>query len=389
MKKSTTLFTALLAITILLAGCGSETAAPTAPTVAKGQIVPQIDRFMATIGDGNDSLFYVYLPPGYNPTRAAGYPTVYMLNGFGGNEAYFVALFSATNAADWLLARGEIAPMILVFPSGHNSFGGGFYTDGQHPAVGNSETHILNIIAQVDGAFHTDPTAAKRAIAGHSMGGYGAMRIALKHPGMFSSVDAIAAPLSFWGTMPSSTQYKGLEELLPAALHETGYDTILAANPAGDAAAFQSHMYPSASRRITSMLFAAAAAFSPTNPAAPGPTTIATYGVDLPVGITGLLDSPTWTRWMANDPVAMFASGAAANLAGVKVYLDAGSRDDLGFYGAHDVFAGAMARASMTPSVKTTFVDATDDYGTTVRSDHTAQTYERLKALLKWQSAQF
>lgn len=390
MKKLQPMLPVFLALLLLVAGCSSEKAAPTAPTVSRGQIVPVIDRFMATIGDGNDSLYYVWLPPGYDANRVAGYPTLYLLNGFGGNAGYFVGLFSATDAANWLLSRGEIEPMIMVFPSGHTAMFGGFYTDSPHPAAGNGETHIMSIITAVDAAYNTDPTPAKRAIGGHSMGGYGAVRIALRHPNMFGSVAAMSAPLAFWGTMPGSNQYKGIEELLPTILKETGYDSVLTRTAgAGDAAEYQSRMFPSTTRRVTSMMFAMAAAFSPTNPLAPTATTIAAYGVDLPIGINGQMDMTTWSRFMANDPVAMFAGGAAANLAGVKVYLDCGGQDDLGLYGAHAVFAGALLQASMPPSVNTTFGATDDGVGGTVPADHTKHTYERVKALLKWQSVQF
>jgi S-formylglutathione hydrolase FrmB len=280
-------------------------------------------------------------------------------------------------------------PMIIVFPSGHNGFGGGFYTDSWHPSVKGSEAHIMRVIGEVDANYNTDPTPAKRAIGGHSMGGYGAMRLALRFPNTFGSIGVLAGPLAFWGTMPSSTQFKGLAEILPSVLQETGYDTILAANPAGDLTAYRQMMYPAATRRVTSMMFAAAAAFSPTNPGNMEPISLVGYGVDLPINVDGQLYMPTWNRWLTHDPLAMFAGGAAANLAGVNIYLDAGARDDLGFAYSHDVFAGALLQAGMPASVKLTFVDASDGAGGTVPADHTLHTYERIKKMLIWQSNQF
>jgi len=226
------------------------------------------------------------------------------------------------------------------------------------------------------------------------MGGYGAMRIALRNPGVFGYVSAMSAPLSFWGTKTSpphtDTTYTGVEELIPAFLHETHYDSVLAINPAGDATAYQQLMYPSVARRLSSMMFAMAAAFSPTGLAGPGATTIMAYGVNLPIGLDGQLDMATWNFWMANDPVAMFAGGCAANLAGVKVYLDAGNQDDLGLYGAHQVFAGAMAAAGMTPNNDSFYNGFPNATGTgEIKADHTTQTYERIKKLLIWHSYQF
>ena len=287
-----------------------------------------------------------------------------------------------------LLSRGEIDPMILVFPSGHNAFGGSFYTNSPHPAVGASETHIMDIIAEVDSTFNTNATSAGRAIGGHSMGSYGAFRIALSHPNMFISVAAIAGPLTLWGTMPADSQYMGVAELLPAMLAETGYDSVLAVNPAGDLAAYQEMMYPTPERRLTSFLFAAAAAFSPTDPSSPTESSTA-LGVDLPVGINGNIHTPTWERWMANDVLARFDAGQDANLAGVNVFLDAGDMDDLGFNHSHQVFAGALALAGMPPSYAEVYSSNPDSEGGMVGADHTTHTFERIKKMLVWASSIF
>jgi S-formylglutathione hydrolase FrmB len=253
----------------------------------------------------------------------------------------------------------------------------------------------MNIVTAVDSdpRFNTDASDSSRGISGHSMGGYGAIRIALRNPGVFGSVSVFAGPLSFWGTRTSpphtDTTYTGIEELLPAILHEAHYDSVLAINPAGDATAYQQLMYPSASRRLSSMMFAMAAAFSPTGLAGPGATTIMAYGVNLPIGLDGQIDPATWNFWMANDPVAMLMGGAAANLVGVKVYLDAGAQDDLGLNGAHAVFAGALAQAGMPADVNITHTAIADAGGGTVPASHTTQTFERIKLLLKWHSEQF
>ncbi len=403
MRKLLILSVVLILGSIMLHGCASETSAPTAPTVAKGTINPVADGFMATIGDATSSYYYVYTPPNYDASLAGGYPVLYLLHGFGGNENYFVALFSATDAADWLLSRGEIEPMIMVFPSAHNVLGGSFYTDGGHPTVGASETHIMNIITEVEANFNIDGT--KRGIGGHSMGGYGAVSIAMNHPGMFGTLSALAAPLSFWGTQTfGDPTFKGLEELKDSVMAETGYDAILAQDPAGDYNAYHQMFYPSPDRRLSSFLFAAAAAFSPTNPLAPELTTIdsivvgldgngnpikSPMYVDLPFGIDGELYTPTWDRWREFDPVKRLMDGQAVNLVGVKIYLDAGSADDLGFYGSHDVFAGVLAQAGMVPDAHTTYAPIQDAAGNDIEADHTRYTYERLKGMLKWHSAQF
>lgn len=392
MRKAIVLCAVFTAMILLLIGCASESDIPTVPgdDYAKGSLIPHDDNFMATIGDATSSKYYVYTPPGYS--SSGSYPVLYLLNGFGRDENYFVGIFDVTDAANQLIAEGEMDPMVIVMPSGHNALGGGFYTNGLHPAVGNSEQHILDIISEVEGTYAIDAT--KRAIGGHSMGGFGALSIAMNNAGMFTAVSSMSGPISFWGTMPASDQYKGIEELLPAVLLETGFV------PGTDGAAeYAAKMYPSPDRRVTSMIFAMAAAFSPmaydgTGAPQPVETTIGALpdgtpmGVDLPIGLDGQIFMPTWLRWMAYDLVARFVGGQAANLAGVKIYLDTGLEDDLGLYGAQQVFSGALQQAGMAPD-NDSYYGSVDDFFGDIPAGHTQQIYERAKKLLVWHSDQF
>jgi len=401
MSKAIALFAGLLVVTALLVGCGSEVAAPTEGTILHGNVT-----------HNDDGHYYVYTPPGYD--AAGSYPALYLLNGFGFDENYFKSMFSATDASDLLLGEGSIDPMIIVLPSGASDLGGTFYTNSLHPTVGNAEDGIVAVIHEVEANYAIDTT--RRAIGGHSMGGYGALSIALNHPGMFAAVSVMSAPISFWGTMTSpphdDSTYKGIWEVLPAALQETGYDTVLAATlGAGDTTAYKQMMYPSPDRRVTSMMFAMAAAFSPTefdpNTGFPiyVPTTIdsiivgvdgdgvpikSPMWVDLPLGIDASVETAVWNRWMAKDCLARFAGGQAASLAGVKLYLDAGLQDDLGLYGAHQTFSGAyqLAFSGAVPDNESYFDKLEDVFGD-IPAGHVEQTWERVLKLLVWHSGQF
>jgi len=412
MNKIIILFAALMAFTLLLGGCASEIEAPTGPITATGTVTAHDDAFMASIGDDASSKYFVYTPPGYDANRAEGYPVLYLLNGFGGDETYWKDKFSVPDAMDQLIASGEVDPMIVVMPSGHNALGGSFYTDALHPAVGQSKTHILDVVALVDAAYNTTVDPASRAIGGHSMGGYGAMNIVLSTPGMFSSVAVMAAPLAFNGTLainPTDSSYIGILTLLPMVLQETGYDTILTqTNGAGNATAWRNMMYPSPERRVTAMMFAMAAAFSPFDMGNPYMTTLLdsmvagvdgdgniirqAIGINLPLAVDGSIDGPTWDRWMMQDPLVRLITpgGEGANLAGKNIYLDVGNDEPthgLGLNGAHAVFAGALLGAGFTPTV--TAFDGIDDIFGTIPAGHIEQTYERIKKLLIWQSGQF
>jgi len=106
-----------------------------------------------------------------------------------------------------MISSGEIIPMVVVTPDCSNDFGGSFYTNSPEfaPGVGISfagdfEDFIVNdLFEYIRLNFNADTTAAKRGISGHSMGGYGAMKLAMNHPELFGSVSSMSAPLVFDG----------------------------------------------------------------------------------------------------------------------------------------------------------------------------------------------
>ena len=397
MKRTLDILVCLTALVVLFTGCAIEDKAPTAPEMMHGNVV----HFDAYNG------YYVYTPPNYNAN--ASYPVLYLLNGFGRDEDYFAHTFSATDATDYLLDDRLIDPLIMVMPSGESALGGTFYTNSLHPAVGMAEDNILAVIHEVEASYSIDTT--RRTIGGHSMGGYGALSIAMNYPGMFKAIAVMEAPIAFWGTKTrpphNDDTYKGVWEILPTVFDETGYDTT----SGGDAALYKQMMYPSPTRRVTSMMFAMASAFSPTqfdpNTHFPiyVPTTIdsiivgmnggvpvkSPMWVDLPLGIDGSVEMAVWSRWMAKDCLARFSGGQAASIAppAVKLYLDAGNQDDLGLYGAHRTFAYAYGQAFGGAAPDSTFFNGIGDVFGEIPAGHTHQVYEQLRKLLIWHSGPF
>jgi S-formylglutathione hydrolase FrmB len=78
---------------------------------------------------------------------------------------------------------------IVVMPDG----GRGFYTDAQEGFA--YETAMLELIAYIDQTFHTDARREARVIGGLSMGGYGALKLALKYPDLFCSANSHSGAL--------------------------------------------------------------------------------------------------------------------------------------------------------------------------------------------------
>ena len=426
-----TVITLMLIVAVLLAGCGKETDLPTSPSVTKGTITLVPDAFVAALNPSSTTTtgYNVYLPPGYDANRATGYPVLYLLHGFGGNEYYFTALFSATDVADKLISEGSIDPMIIVFPSGYNPLGGSFFTNSFHQAVGNSEQHILDIVDEVDGNYNTIVGPEGRGIGGTSMGGFGAVSIAMNNPGVFSSISSLAGPLSFQGGLSTSDAsddaYEGVLELLPTVLLETGYGAFLETHPGGDPDTFRAMIYPSPDRIITSFMFAASAAWSPTpfdlsDPNNPTPimseSTIPFLPtgdpvfVDLPIGIDGdTLSAVFEDRWLPHDPMTRLISTSptipnqAANIAppAVAFYIDAGESDNLGFNVGQEYFAGAYTSVFTTPPTvnNSNGYEITDLFpgygalpnpgGDDIAADHTTQTFDRLFDLIQFHADHF
>jgi S-formylglutathione hydrolase len=135
------------------------------------------------LGDRAAVTAYILTPSDYE-TSSARYPVVYVLAGFT-DPGSGIAFYLGDSPAP---AAGAISP-ILVVVSGVNGLGGGFYTNSS--VTGNWEDAITHdVVGYVDAHYRTLASAASRGIAGHSMGGYGALAIAMNHPELFSAVFA-------------------------------------------------------------------------------------------------------------------------------------------------------------------------------------------------------
>jgi len=145
------------------------------------------------LGDSADRSLYVYLPPSYT-TGQRRYPVLYFLRGYGG-DYHFGEKIAPT--IDRAFAAGLASEMIVVFLDGSNRLGGSFYADSL--ATGNFEQYVTEeIVSYVDRKYRTLPTPASRGLVGHSMGGNGALRLAMKHPEIYSVVYALNACCMMW-----------------------------------------------------------------------------------------------------------------------------------------------------------------------------------------------
>ncbi|HEV8718225.1 MAG TPA: alpha/beta hydrolase-fold protein, partial [Candidatus Binatia bacterium] len=142
-------------------------------------------------GDSPDRDVAVYLPPGYGIDTSRRYPVVYLLHGYTNDTDHWFgfqpSFVNVRDAADRALSGGTAKEMILVMPNGYTVYQGNYYTNSV--TTGDWETYITEeLVSSIDSHYRTIAAPASRGLAGHSSGGYGTIRLAMKHPGIFSSI---------------------------------------------------------------------------------------------------------------------------------------------------------------------------------------------------------
>src|SRR5208283_2952402 len=131
--------------------------------------------------------YCIMLPPAFDADKTRHFPVLYLLHGLGDNEQFFI------HSGEWNLVedmreKGELKDFLIATPEG----GASFYINAKR--------------------YRASPGRANRAISGISMGGYGALHLAFRHPQLFSAVSAHSAalieklPVFLGGAAPQSGQ---------------------------------------------------------------------------------------------------------------------------------------------------------------------------------------
>jgi enterochelin esterase-like enzyme len=249
--------------------------------------------------DGDDAVrdVSVYLPPSYAQESRRRYPVVYLLHGFTDSDErwfglrgqHFVNVPTAMDAA-WRNGSNE---MIIVMPNAFTRFFGSMYSNSV--ATGNWEAYVAeDLVAYIDTHYRTLAHRESRGLAGHSMGGYGALRIGMKYPQVFSSLYALSPCCMAPNMQPSA------EAMAAAAAVNVDADIAAAGFP------------------VQAML-ASAAAWS-ANPAKPP------FYIDLPIE-NGSVNLDVVARWAANAPLTMVHQYIPAMKSFAAIHIDAGDAD--------------------------------------------------------------
>ena len=137
-------------------------------------------------GEAVDRDVFVFLPPSYARQKHRRYPVVYALHGFSIGAEQWTHEIHVPQTIEGAFALGA-KEMIVVLPDSKTIYGGSMYSSSQ--TTGDFEKFISHdLVEYVDAHYRTLPNRLSRGLVGHSMGGYGASRIAMKHPDVFGSL---------------------------------------------------------------------------------------------------------------------------------------------------------------------------------------------------------
>ena len=251
-------------------------------------------------GNSPDRDVTVYLPPTYAADQARRFPVVYLLHGYGGRDDTFTErIANLAESANRLSPTQGFSDLIIVTPDAYTLHKGSMYSSS--PTIGDWERFIAeDLVAAIDTRYRTFAGRMSRGIGGHSMGGYGALRIAMKRPDVFSSLYVMSA------CCLDGNVNQPPEQLAAAEAIRTREQAEEASRAPGLGA---------------SATLATAAAWSP-NPANPP------LFLDLPVK-GGKPRPDIFARWAANAPLKMIDTHAAALTSLYAIAVDIGVNDPM------------------------------------------------------------
>lgn len=228
-------------------------------------------------GDSTDRYVSVYLPASYSSNAKKHYPVVYFLHGYTDDDAKFYGFkkhwMGLPSILDTVFAQDPGHEMIVVTPDAYTLFQGSMYSNSV--TTGNWEDFVSKeLVSYIDSHYRTIAQKESRGLCGHSMGGYGALRIGEKNPHVFSAV-YLLSPCCL-----SSSSGVSRETVPAPFLRAESIKTI---------EEFQKADF------FVKALFASAAAWSP-NPVNPP------FYLDLPVK-DGKLQPQVLQKWDANRPL--------------------------------------------------------------------------------------
>ena len=137
-------------------------------------------------GDAVDRDAIVFLPPSYENDKKRHYPVVYALHGYSIGAEQWSHEIHVPQTVEGAFAKGS-HEVIVVLPDSKTVYNGSMYSSSA--TTGDFENYIArDVVAYMDAHYRTIPSRQSRGLVGHSMGGYGASRIGMKHPEVFGAL---------------------------------------------------------------------------------------------------------------------------------------------------------------------------------------------------------
>ena len=194
LNKMSQRVTAMAFIVVLASTVGVGQVKTTVPDVVQGARPDTVER--VTIrgtalegnleGDAVDRPALVFLPPSYARERNRRYPVVYALHGYSIGAEQWSQEIHVPQTIEGAFALGA-KEMIVVLPDSKTVHNGSMYSSSV--TTGDFENYVVHdVVNYIDAHYRTIPNRISRGLVGHSMGGYGASRIGMKHPDVFASL---------------------------------------------------------------------------------------------------------------------------------------------------------------------------------------------------------
>ena len=140
---------------------------------------------------GRELRYGVYVPPSYNASPAKKYPVLYFLHGLFEDETRWSSRGQTDQIMNRMIAEGKIGEFVVAVPFGGTSF----YTNLRDGSEKWEDVIVTEFVPIIESAYRVNASRLTRGISGTSMGGYGALKIAMKHPDLFGSASAHSAVL--------------------------------------------------------------------------------------------------------------------------------------------------------------------------------------------------
>jgi enterochelin esterase-like enzyme len=142
-------------------------------------------------GDSPSRNVSVYLPASYKNNPGKHFPVIYFLHGLTDNDAKWYGFekhwINMPDILNEAFSGGSVREMIVVTPDAYTKYGGSMYSNSIN--TGNWEEFISkDLVTYIDSHYRTIAKKESRGLAGHSMGGYGSLRIGEKYPDIFSCI---------------------------------------------------------------------------------------------------------------------------------------------------------------------------------------------------------